>query len=103
MLSVGEGTCDGIIWSSSTPEIAEVDSEGILTAKKQGGTVITASSKNGTTTQCTVMITAPTISITKSKTLKINKSTTLSIKPENYRTRVKWTSSNKKIATVNQN
>ena len=100
ILSVGEGTCDGITWSSSTPEIAEVDSKGILTAKKQGGTVITASSKNGTTTQCTVIITAPTISIPTSKKLNVGSSVSLYSSSKKLADKITWKTSNSSIATV---
>lgn len=46
-----------LTWTSSNPAIATVDSDGNVTAKKAGTTVITATSVNGVTAQCQVMVT----------------------------------------------
>ena len=46
-----------LTWTSSNPSIASVDSDGNVTAKKAGTTVITATSVNGITAQCQVMVT----------------------------------------------
>ncbi len=46
-----------LTWTSSNPAIASVDSDGNVTAKKAGTTVITATSVNGVTAQCQVMVT----------------------------------------------
>ena len=46
-----------LTWTSSNPAIASVDSDGNVTAKKAGTTVITATSVNGITAQCQVMVT----------------------------------------------
>ena len=46
-----------LTWTSSSPAIATVDSDGNVTAKKAGTTVITATSVNGVTAQCQVMVT----------------------------------------------
>lgn len=46
-----------LTWTSSNPAIATVDSDGNVTAKKAGTTIITATSVNGVTAQCQVMVT----------------------------------------------
>jgi len=49
-----------LTWTSSSPEVATVDSKGLLTAKGSGNTVITATSENGekAVVQCKVAILA---------------------------------------------
>lgn len=47
-----------IKWSSSNTAVAEVDSNGTITAKSEGQTVITATSEDGgKTAECTVNVT----------------------------------------------
>ena len=47
-----------VTWSSSAPGVAEVDTNGTVTAKTAGSAVITAQTANGRTVTCTVTVTA---------------------------------------------
>ncbi len=49
---------DSITWTSSNPSVAQVDSNGIVSVKKSGNAVITASAGNGLSASCK-LINAP--------------------------------------------
>ena len=49
-----------ITWASDNPDVAEVSADGVVTAKAPGSAVITASTVNGKTAQCTVTVAADT-------------------------------------------
>ncbi len=92
-------------WSSATPTVATVDSSGKITAKKVGTAVITAKTFNGKNTTCKVtVVPAPTsVNIVLSSiTLGVKESHKLSVKtaPSNASTARTFTSSDKKIVTV---
>ena len=100
-------------WSSSNAEVAAVDSNGKVTAKKAGTAVITATSSNGKTASCTVTVKQKEIAITG---ISLNKSTTsitegesetltAAITPSNTTgdKTVKWSSSNEAVAAVDSN
>ena len=100
-------------WSSSNAEVAAVDSNGKVTAKKAGTAVITATSSNGKTAGCTVTVKQKEIAITG---ISLNKSTTsltegesetltATITPSNATgdKTVKWSSSNEAVAAVDSN
>ena len=97
-------------WSSSNAEVAAVDSNGKVTAKKAGTAVITATSSNRKTASCTVTVKQKEIAITG---ISLNKSTTsitegesetltATITPSNATgdKTVKWSSSNTAVASV---
>ena len=100
-------------WSSSNSEVATVDANGTVTAKRAGTAVITATSTNGKTAGCTVTVSKKEIPITEisldksSATLTEGETTTLTatVLPENttYGKSVKWSSSNSEVATVDAN
>lgn len=46
-----------ITWESSNPKVAQVDENGNITAKSEGTATITATSSNGITTNCEVVVT----------------------------------------------
>ena len=97
-------------WSSSNAEVAAVDSNGKVTAKKAGTAVITATSSNRKTASCTVTVKQKEIAITG---ISLNKSTTsitegesetltATITPSNATgdKTVKWSSSNTAVASI---
>lgn len=101
-----------VTWSTSNAEIATVDAQGIVTAKKEGTAIITATTVNGKTVTCEVKVTkvpVPLQSITlNEKSITINQKTkkTLSVTYNPADTTDKrtitWKSSNPAIATVDQ-
>ncbi|MDO4343892.1 MAG: Ig-like domain-containing protein [Eubacteriales bacterium] len=100
-----QGTTEKVTWSSNKKSIATVNKNGKVTAKKKGKAVITAKvgSKKYT---CSVTVKQPVTSVTLSKkTLTMNQGNSVAIsavtKPTTANNRkVKWSSSNKKVATV---
>lgn len=84
-------------WKSNDKNIATVNKNGKITAKKKGTTTIIATAKNGKTYKCKVTVKNVTLSKTK-VTLEKGKSVTLKLNGSKV---VKWSSDNKKIATVN--
>ena len=101
-----------LIWTSSRPDIATVDNEGVVTGKKVGTTRITASTTDGTNLKASVDVNIqplkvetmafaePSVSIvkTENKTIKL----TLNSEEVDNKSMV-WTSSDESVATVVQN
>ena len=86
-----------VIWSSSKPSIAAINSNGKVTARKKGSAVITA--KVGTNKYtCKITVQTPTIN-KKSVTLTKGQKFTLKLKGTNQK--IKWSSSRKDIVSVN--
>ena len=102
-----DATYKDVKWTSSDESVATVDSNGIITAVKEGMATITCTSAYGNfTDKCTVSIKIPVSSIVLDKNsllLKKGETFTLSaeILPENATDKgIIWTSSNTDIATV---
>lgn len=100
-----------IVWESENSDIAIVDN-GLVTAKKEGITKITATSVNGKTAECivTVLKAIPIDSIKLNETkitLKKGKTKVLKVtyNPENTTEdkTISWTTSNSKVAKVDSN
>ena len=89
-----------VVFTSSTAKVAAVNkTTGVVTAKAKGTAVITATCGDYTAT-CTVTVKTPTLKLAKtSASIKVGKKTTIKATATPTGT-VKYTSSNKKIATV---
>ncbi|MGN0460111.1 MAG: leucine-rich repeat protein [Ruminococcus sp.] len=83
-------------YKSSNTSVAKVDANGVVTGVKKGTAKITVAN-NGTKKIVTVTVKNPTLNAT-SKTLKVKKSFTLKVTGKIGT--AKFTSSNKKVATV---
>ena len=109
-----ENTTDrkDISWSSSNNDIATVDTTGHVEAKKAGTVIITATSSNGKTAECTVtvekkLIPITEVSLSESAVGIIEGNThklTATVLPENTTDSksVSWGSSNEAVATVSE-
>lgn len=102
-------TNKSVLWASSDPSVASVNTDGVVTAVSQGTAVITCTTKDSSrTAKCTVKVlkTIKSTSVSldsKSLTISDGKSATLTanIRPSNVSiTSLNWKSSNKKVATV---
>jgi uncharacterized protein YjdB len=94
-------------YKSSNTKVASISKTGKVKAVKVGKATITLTTKKGRKDTIVVEVlskvaAAKTISITKAKTLKVNDQYRPSVKqtPTKSTSTVKWTSSNKKVATV---
>ena len=101
-------TNKAVTWTSSNTKVVRVSSKGKLTPVKPGTATITVKTKQGgLVAKCTVKVERAVTSLKLSKsslTLKSGKTYTLktTISPSNATNKtIKWTSSNKKVATVN--
>ena len=99
-------------WESSNTKVAKVSRKGKITAKKVGTATITVTTKNGATASVKInvqkgKVKTKTLSVTnvtaKKLTLKKGKTFTLkmAVTPLTSQDKVKFTSSNKKIITIN--
>ncbi len=84
-------------WKSSNKKVATVSSKGIVTAKKKGKTTITAK-KGKTTYKCKLVVEAPKLS---RKAASIINGKTYQFKVSGTKQRVKWTSSDSSIVSIN--
>lgn len=97
-------------WSSSKTKVATVSSKGLVTSLSGGTTVIKCQSKDGKFTEYSIIhVVEPITKIKLSKTsykLGVGKKYTLKTTIETNTasdTRIKWVSSNKRVATVDSN
>lgn len=96
-----------ITWTSSDTNIVTVDQTGLITGISNGTATITASTENGKTAECTVVVRTSITEIALNQnniTLKPGEKTTItaSIKPDNLTLteELTWTSSNTSVATI---
>lgn len=91
-----KGTSKKAKWSTSNKKVATVSSKGVVTAKGKGTATITAKVGKKKYT-CKVTVQVPKLS-KSSATIYVNK--TLQLKVSGTSQKVKWSTSNKKVATV---
>lgn len=105
------GKSNDVKWTSSRKNVASVDANGLITAKKAGTAVITATSKVNSNIKISLTVTvknlpAPT-SLTISGARSVDKGGSIQLSVSPYPSAssaaVTWSSSNKKIATVDSN
>lgn len=95
-------------WSSSNSNVARVDTNGKVTAKKLGRVTITVKAENGIEARCTVDVISKVKNITLNPTDIVlhageTKNITATINPSNASNKsLTWTSSNNSIAQVDQ-
>lgn len=90
------GTKKKVTWTSSKKSVATVNAKGKVTAKAKGTTTITAKVGSKKLT-CKVTVEAPKLSKT---TLSLTVKQTSTLKVTGTKRTVKWSSSNKNVATV---
>ena len=105
-----DATDKSVVWSSTNTGVATVDENGWVTAVSVGTSVITCTSVNGYTAECTIIV-APTP--VESVTLNLSETTlkygetlqlTATLRPENATDKsVTWSSSDAGVATVDEN
>ena len=110
MYILPENASQHISWTSSDPQIATVDSDGLIRAKGLGEATITATAKNGMTATSTIKVIPYFVKsiylssnykkIAIGETMQINSS----IYPDKVEDKtLNWTSSNPEILTIDQN
>ena len=106
-----DASIPGVTWSSSAPDVATVNENGLVTAVKAGKVTIAAtsvddSSKSGSIELTVFKNAVSSITLQEAATIEQGKSLALTatVNPENatYPT-VTWTSSNEEVATVDSN
>lgn len=83
-----------VTWKSSNKSVAEVSSNGRVTAKKLGKTTISAQLAGGKAAKCTVYVNKDTLYLVKGKSK--------TVKLQNVSSKVSWKAKNSKIATVSK-
>lgn len=93
-----EGLPVNVTWTSDNVEVAAVDKNGLVTAKSAGKCTVSAVFPSGSRAVCKVTVEPKGLKY-KKKTIRKNARFTNAL--VGAKTGVKWSSSNKKVATVN--
>lgn len=101
---------DSVTFTSSKPKVANVNSNGVVKAKKPGKAKIIITTTSGKTVTVKVKVTKKAVKATKisvKKKLKIKKGTvsflSYKVNPKNSTDKMKWKSSKKGIVSVDNN
>lgn len=93
-----EGLPVNVTWASDNPEVAVVDKNGLVTAKWAGKCTVSAVFPSGSRAVCKVTVEPKGLKYKKKTIRKKARFTNVLV---GAKTGVKWSSSNKKVATVN--
>lgn len=107
-----DATNKSVTWSSSNATVASVDSNGKVTAKKNGSATITATTQNGKTATAKITVNKKTVDVTS---VKINSNVysvyegdtiilSATVSPDNATNKkITWSSNDTSVATVDSN
>lgn len=107
-ITPSDTTNKNVQWTSSNNSVATVDSNGVVTSKNSGSTIITATTYNGLKTEFFIEVETPVTNITlNSNEINLNPGGTFkldaTVNPSNASNKnIKWISANESIATVDQ-
>lgn len=107
-ITPSDTTNKNVQWTSSNNSVATVDSNGVVTSKNSGSTIITATTHNGLKTEFFIEVETPVTNITlNSNEINLNQGGTFkldaTVNPSNASNKnIKWISANESIATVDQ-
>ena len=107
-ITPSDTTNKNVQWTSSNNSVATVDSNGVVTSKNSGSTIITATTHNGLKTEFFIEVEIPVTNITlNSNEINLNLGGTFkldaTVNPSNASNKnIKWISANESIATVDQ-
>ena len=96
-VTVENGDASATKWILSNPSIASVTDKGLVTARKAGKTKIAAENNSIQSGEFTLVVKKPVLSKTSAK---VYNSTSLKLQMLGGKGKIKWSTSNKKIATV---
>ena len=107
-ITPSDTTNKNVQWTSSNNSVATVDSNGGVTSKNSGSTIITVTTHNGLKTEFFIEVETPVTNITlNSNEINLNPGGTFkldaTVNPSNASNKnIKWISANESIATVDQ-
>lgn len=107
-ITPSDTTNKNVQWTSSNNSVATVDSNGVVTSKNSGSTIITATTHNGLKTEFFIEVETPVTNITlNSNEINLNPGGTFkldaTVNPSNASNKnIKWISANESIATVDK-
>ena len=107
-ITPSDTTNKNVQWTSSNNSVATVDSNGVVTSKNSGSTIITATTHNGLKTEFFIEVETPVTNITlNSNEINLNPGGTFkldaTVNPSNASNKnIKWISANESIATVDR-